>query len=104
MSDWLDLTYKTREFLVREAIDALLTEMEKPWPTAVLADYVALRVSTPGRVVKGTEVFGLVVEIARKGHPQAKQDGETFYRYGRKMRRWNWYPAEKCASPPDFEW
>lgn len=100
MSDWIDLSYKSREFLVREAVDALLKEMATAWPTVLMADQVALRVSTAARPVKGKEVYGLLVDIARKGHPQAVQDGEVFYRYGKKMRRWNWYPVEK----PEFDW
>lgn len=100
-ADFVDIPYRARRYMVELELEKILRQLPKGAPTAYVNHLVA---QSLGRGDK--ETAGLVLEIART-HPQAKQDGKAFTRYGRTMRGYNWYPTPAAPKGPvvdDSDW
>jgi len=89
------LSRAEQRYEVEGALPKVLAEIDRTAPTVVVVGRVA-------RLLGADPAFitGLVMSIAKEGHPCAKQDGETFKRYGKTMKRWTWRPLAPVASAP----
>ena len=82
------LSRAEQRYEIDGALPRILAEIDRPTPTVIIVARLA-------RMLEADPAYitGLVIAIARDGHPLARKDGETFKRYGRTMRRWTWYPS-----------
>ncbi len=88
------LSRAEQRYEVEGALAPILAGLDRVAPTVVVVGRVARALGADPK-----EVTGLVIAVAQDGHAQARKDGDTFYRYGKKMRRWNWYPSGGPAAP-----
>ena len=96
-----DLSQAEQRFEVTDALARVLAALNRVTPTSVVSARVARELVA--WEAREDEVSGQVLKVAMAGHPQARQDGETFKRWGRPMRRWQWYPPADVARPPSPE-
>ena len=82
------LSRAEQHYEVEGALPVVLADITRATPTAIIVARVARAIDADPAYVNG-----LVQAIARRGHPQARQDGEVFMRYGKRMQRWVWYPG-----------
>ena len=82
------LSRAEQRYEIDGALPRILAEIDRPTPTVIIVARLARMLDADPAYITG-----LVIAIARNGHPLARKDGETFKRYGRTMRRWTWYPS-----------
>jgi hypothetical protein len=81
------LSRAEQRYEIDSALPSLLAEIDRVTPTVIIVARLARLLDADPAYITG-----LVIQIARDGHPQARQDGEIFKRYGKTMHRWQWYP------------
>lgn len=84
-----DLHPRLRRHKVSEALEAALRQIEGPTSTSDLVKRISVILGTPKET---TGIARLVGELAQ-AHPNAKETGETFVKYGRTMKRREWLPS-----------
>lgn len=84
-----DLHPRVRRHKVTEALEAALRQIEGPTSTSELVKHIAVILGTPKET---TGIARLVGELA-PSHANAKETGETFQKYGRTMKRREWFPS-----------
>ena len=89
-----DLHARKRRETVELALNAVLRKLKEPVGTAEIVGAIRDLLDTK----EGNLIARTLVDIAPT-HPNAEQTGETFERFGRIMRRWQWTPAVKKARP-----
>lgn len=89
---------------IDEALQAALDKLSQPSSTAdvvevayqALVKKLDLATGDPAEARKDRLVLATVLAgKAHAGHPQAVRSAQSFRRYGREMRPWNWVPAGK---------
>ena len=83
----VDNGYKALRQTLRDHLPAILDNLPGPVDTRRIVSELAWATG-----LDETRVSGQILAIARD-HPQARQDGETFTRYGKELHRWTWYPT-----------
>lgn len=87
---------------IDEALQAALDKLSQPSSTAdvvevtyqALVKKLDLATGDPAEARKDRLVLATVlVGKAHAGHPQAVRSAQSFRRYGREMRPWNWVPV-----------
>lgn len=100
MADLFELSWKARRAKVREAVDGVLRSAGEPMGSGELvkavAKFMGLNADEQKRMAR------LVTDLA-PDHPSARQTGETFKKYGREMRRWEWLPIHAKPGLPKAE-
>lgn len=85
-----DLTPRARRERIMLVVDGILREIDKPISTAELVKRVT-------SFLKAAEGAGYVAKELQKatptGHPNRVETGETFKKYGKTMKRYEWAPA-----------
>lgn len=89
-----DLHPRKRAENVKLALDIALRELKEPAPTADIVSRLADLLHTSERQL----IAAIVDREFLRSHPQARQTGEVFKRYGREMRRWEWIPAGRMST------
>lgn len=84
-----DLHPRLRRHKVTEALEAALRQIEGPTSTSDLVKRISVILGTPKET---TAIARLVGQLAPE-HPSAKETGETFVKYGRTMKRREWFPS-----------
>lgn len=87
-----ELKARARVAKVEEAVNGVLRTAGEPLSSSALVKAIAPFLDVPRE--RWQELARMVTDLART-HPQARQTGETFRKYGREMRRWEWLPAHK---------
>lgn len=94
-----ELSAKVRRDRVRTAVDGVLRQADVPMGTGDLVKAVT-------RFLDAKEqqdwIARCVVDLSKE-HPQARQTGDTFVKYGKTMRRWEWLPDHKRNTRPSAE-
>jgi|SRR5579859_74489 len=83
-----DLHPRLRRHKVQEALGAALRQIEGPTSTSDLVKRVSVILGTP----KETGAIARLIGELAPSHPLAKETGETFQKYGRTMKRREWFP------------
>jgi hypothetical protein len=89
-----DYTPRVRRDKVAVALAAALRKIEAPTPTSEIVNEVCATLDT-----NEVRAVAAILDVIKREHPQARQTGETFERYGKKMQRWEWLPSHKRTHP-----
>lgn len=91
-----DLNAKARQAKVLTAVDGLLRSAEEPLSTSALVAAVArfLDLDKADQNLAARDILRLAAD-----HPMARQTDETFQKYGKTMRRWEWLPSHVKPAP-----
>lgn len=96
MTDWHELSWDERRFMILEALTKVRSELTVNAPTRVVADRIARLTGFPSE-----EVGKVLVRSFAK--PPHATPGPRFVRYGKAMQRWEWTPIESSGQvPPDL--
>lgn len=96
MTNLRELHPRLRVAKIREIVDGLLKQAGEPLPTSALVKAVAefLSLSKDDQNLAARDILNLAAD-----HPMARQTEETFQKYGRTMRRWEWLPSHVKPAP-----
>lgn len=86
-----DYTPRVRKEKVTIALAAALRTIEVPTPTAAVVAEVCAILALSDE----TREVAYILDAIKRTHPQARETGETFQRYGKTMTRWEWLPSHK---------
>lgn len=90
-----ELAPKVRRERIRVAVDGVLRQADVPVSTGELVKLV-----TQFLDAKDDQdwIARFIVDLAKE-HENARQTGDTFVKYGRTMRRWEWLPLHTAHRP-----
>lgn len=91
-----ELAPKVRREQVRLAVDGVLRQADIPVPTGELVKRVTAFLDAKE---DQDWIARAIVDLAKE-HECARQTGDTFVKYGKTMRRWEWLPLHKRSTRP----
>lgn len=91
-----DLHPRLRIAKITETVDGVLRQASEPLTTSALVKAVAefLDLSKDDQTLAARDVLKLATV-----HDMARQTDETFVKYGKTMRRWEWLPSHVHKAP-----
>lgn len=91
-----ELIPNVRRAKITDALEAALRQLKEPCPTSDIVKRVALILDAE----KEAGVIARVIGELAPSHPQARETGETFEKYGRTMKRREWLTSRPAKKPP----
>lgn len=91
------LPWRTRDAQIEAAVRAVLKEY--PPDKAFSASELAVMLSPTDTAYRGP-LMARLGTMAPYLAPLVRHDGPEFVRFGRKMRRWNWYGQKERTNEP----